>query len=194
MKKFIRHLIYILPIISILYFILLLIMPIGRIFLFSFFWKDDFLFCNYSNISNSYPNLKYIIFIDISYILLKNNIYDKGKFYIDSIDLEKISQKDKAMILNYYGYISFKNNNLEKSKEYLIEACKIDPSNFILISNLNYILSLINKKNPDNNSDKNDKLSDVIELENLNNLQNAENQIIKFKTEKRKESRINRYW
>jgi hypothetical protein len=194
MKNLFKNFIFILPILSIIYFILLLFLPIGRIFLFSYFWKDDISFCNYSEISNSNPNFKNIIFMDISYLLLKNDIFDKGKFYLDSINLEKLSKKEIAMVFNYYGYLYFKSNNLEKSKEYLIEACKIYPSNLILINNLNYILSLINKESPNNNGNKDYKLSDIIELQNLSNLQNAENQIIKFKTQKRKENKSNRYW
>lgn len=173
----------------------LVILPISREFLFSYFIKDDLLFIYLVNISHQYDNMKNQIYFDISYILLKNNILNLSKKYLNSIDIDKITDKEKALLLNYQGYLEFKNNNLINSKNNLIEACKIDPKNKIIIHNLNYILSIIEKeKTNDNSSPTNSNLSEIIEQQNLNNLQNAENQLLKSKIEKYKNSKNERYW
>lgn len=194
MKQKTNKIIFLFLIATISFILLLLLFPLGKVFLYSFFMKDSSLFVYYMDTYEKYNQYKKIIFIDVSYFLLNNDLINNAKNYLDSIEFESATNKEKSIILNYYGYIFFKKDDFEKSKKYLVEACKLEPTNPILINNLNFILSLMNKNNNDKNSEKQKNLSDNIEIQNLINIQNAENQIIRYKTEKRKESKNLRYW
>lgn len=180
---------------NILFIILIYNIPIFKFFILSFFVEDNILFTYLAEIFNNNKTLKNDVLIDMTYLLLKNNITDSALKYINLIDFNLLNNYDKSSILNYFGYIHLKKNELEKSREKLIEACKINPNNFIIINNLNYILKLIEKENQKSQSgEKTNNITEIIEIQNLINISNAENQIIKSKIEKNKDNRNNRFW
>lgn len=178
-----------------IFIIFLLIFPLTRIFLLSFYYSEDLIYTYYDELSNNYPELKSIFYLDIIYLLMKNNILHSSMIYLESIDLNKLKDPEKAIILNYYAYYYYKNDDINKSKEYLIEACKLDPENYFILSNLSYILSLLNNSEKDEEEKyESSKSINILELQNLKNLEKAENQLIKVKTEKSSNTKNIRYW
>lgn len=179
----------------IIFIIFLLIFPLSRIFILSFHYSEDIIYTYYDELINNYPELKSIFYLDIIYFLMKNNILHSSKIYLESIDINKLKDSEKAIILNYYAYFYYKNNDIEKSKEYLIEACKLDPENYFILSNLSYILRLINNSEKDEEKKYEfSETSNILELQDLKNLEKAENQLIKAKTEKFSNNKNLRYW
>ncbi len=180
---------------TLVYILIVAITPIGKILFLSYFSTDD-VFFSYLH-ENSKKNLipKDLIKIDIIYLLLKNELFDSFEDYNKTIEIDKLKKNEKVVLLNYLGFYFYKKNELEKSKESLVKACKIQPNNWVLILNLNFILNLLEQKNQkDEKSNNESSIFDIVNLQDSNNIQNAVNQMIKSKIEKNKENKDDRYW
>jgi len=195
MKKRIIEFIFIFFVSTFLFFLFILILPIGKLFSYLFLSSDDIIYTYLIEYSKKNIISEDLLKTDLLYILVKNDLLKTCKSYLNSFKIDDMKPKEKVRILNYFGYFYFKINDLENAKYYLINACKINPNDIVSVHNLNFILNLLNKKEDNkDNLDSNKIKSDILDFQDAYNLQNAVNQLIRSKLNNNKDTQNDRYW